>query len=94
MEKHIKITNGLEYTFLENKGEIGIFKFRNATRKFRLVYFCGVKTAINMDGTKILCEQIKPIYDAEIDGYNSEKINVFNKNGETYVNIFKSHQKI
>ena len=83
MEKHIKTQNGLDFTYLSRNGEIGTFKFRFVTRKFRIIPFCGVEAAMCLDGTKILSGQIKPVYDEEIDGIKTEKTIYFNRNGET-----------
>lgn len=92
--KHIKTQIGLEYTYLSRTDDIGLFKFRLVTRKFRIIPYCGVEAAMCMDGTKILSDTIKPVYIEEIDGIKTEKTIYFNKNGETYVNLFKRHKDI
>lgn len=93
LENHIKTTNGFDYTFLGvNENDIGSFKFRNVIRKYKLLMFAGVQTAVNMNGPLIYSGK-KDLYDEEIDGIMLEKIVLLNKNGESYVNVFKRHQE-
>lgn len=96
MGKPIKILTGDEFTYLSRNEElnIGVFKFRMVTRKFKIIQFCGVETAMCMDGSRILAGKIKPVYDEDIDGVKTEKTIYFNKNGESYVNLFKRHKNI
>lgn len=88
-----KGNNGLDYIYIETQNNIASFKLRNAIKKFRTTFLCGVMTAMDSFGTKIVAKQIKPIYDEEIDGIRTEKKIIFNTNGETYVNLFKRHKE-
>ena len=48
---------------------------------------------MDCNGTKILSDKIKPFYDEEIDEIKITKSHDFNKNGESYVNLFKRHKE-
>ena len=53
----------------------------------------GVYVALEYGQPKLMSDTIKPYYDEEIDGIRINKVNDFNKNGETYVNLFKRHKE-
>lgn len=63
-------------------------------KKLRKILYCGVYAAFfNFNNNRILAEKIKPIKDAEIDQDLSISKNIINKNGETYVSLFKKHHQ-
>lgn len=91
---HIKITVGFEYKFLgRNENQIGTFQFRNAIKKYRILMYAGVEAAANMDGVQFVSGVRETLWDEEIDGINLKKNVYFNKNGESYVNLFKRHKE-
>lgn len=91
---HTKITIGSEYKFLGmNENNIGSFQFRNAIRKYRILMYAGVEAAANMDGIQFVSGKKESLWDEEIDGISLDRTAYFNKNGESYVNLFKRHQE-
>lgn len=55
--------------------------------------YAGVEAAANMDGVQFVSGVRETLWDEEIDGINLKKNVYFNKNGESYVNLFKRHKE-
>ena len=92
--KSYKSRTGVEFTIIDIKDDLATIQHLNLKRKARIITWCGVK-AITFDFGKdmILAEPIKPIEDETVEyAYNHTEV-LINKNGESYVNLFKRHQE-
>lgn len=85
---------GVKFTVIDIKDDLVTIQHINFKRKARIITWCGVNAIIfDFGKDMILAEPIKPIDDETVEyGYNHKEV-LINKNGESYVNLFKRHQE-